>query len=462
MQVSLLSVNSGNPIDITIGSARSCYSSKLKLPQEITKWSGKYDLALDLKKSGHHTTLQHIYFTFALDEISRLAIWRFFHAHRFYNSDQVSQRYALINKDNFYIDNSLENKDEIIDLNIQLIKIYEDVIELLKVDFEKSENKVEVKNASKKAMENARYILPQSIFAHMYHTINLSTLLKYYKARKMSPNATDEICKIIEEMVECVIEKYSDLKYLFEDIDNTNKGEQKSFMYSDVLKKCNFSKTTNLRSIQILNKPELEESVNHSFYADTDALYFLFNNMETTTNVKTKLDISLSADSQNQRHRTSVGVREDLIGNIEKNTINLTSFILNQYIPEAVKRNSEALEKFLNGYELIYNVIIKTDKSYAPYLLPNSNKIIIIENTNFSDLIHKSKTRLCLNAQEEIRFATYELIEELMEANISVDMFAPPCVFNNLSNIKPTCTEGDRFCGIKEWKSKKYVNIKLK
>ena len=33
-------------------------------------------------------------FVFILDNVSRLAIWSFFHAHPFYNSEQVSQRYV--------------------------------------------------------------------------------------------------------------------------------------------------------------------------------------------------------------------------------------------------------------------------------------------------------------------------------------------------------------------------------
>src|SRR5215212_7424480 len=50
----------------------------------------------DLFAAGHHTTLQHANFVFVLDNVSRLAIWSFFHAHPFYNSEQVSQRYREV------------------------------------------------------------------------------------------------------------------------------------------------------------------------------------------------------------------------------------------------------------------------------------------------------------------------------------------------------------------------------
>lgn len=456
MEVILLSKNEINPIDISIGSARSCYSSKVKLPSDITNWEGKYDLASDLKKAGHHTTLQHVNFTFVLSGVSRLAIWRFFHAHRFYNSDQVSQRYASIDKENFYVNKNAKNKEEITELNIDLIKIYEDIILLLEEDYKKSDNKVEVKNAHKKAMENARYILPQSIFAHLYHTISLSMLLKYYKGRFSSPNATDEIATIVEEMVKCVIETYPNLKYLFEEIDKKNKKE---FKYENVLKNIEFNRS--MKDLEIVNITELKHSVDHSFYADTDALYFLFNNIESTFNIKIKMNISLSADSQNQRHRTSVGVREDLSENIKKNTLSIIDFVSNQYVPEIFYKNEKALELFYLALEKIYKTIIKSDMEDAVYLLPNSNKIMVIEQTNYSDFIHKSKTRLCLNAQEEIRYLTYKVIDEFKENGLTIDMLAPPCVFNKLSDIKPFCTEGLRFCGIKEWNNKKYDNITL-
>lgn len=456
MKITLLSKNGISPIDISIGSARSCYSSKIKLPSDIHDWEGKYDLALDLKKSGHHTTLQHVYFTFAMSGISRLSIWRFFHAHRFYNSDQVSQRYALIDKENFYIDENLLNIKDVYELNNTLIGIYEKLIVILEDDYKSSENKVEVKNAKKKAMENARYILPQSVSAHMYHTINLSTLLKYYKGRYSAPNATIEIASIIEKMVESVLMEHEDLKYLFEDIDKKNKNIYK---YNETLNNVNFSIMK--KDVELLNVSEIQHSVDHSFYADTDALYFLFNNLESTSNVKLKMNISLSADSQNQRHRTSVGVREDLTKNIARTIGTLSEFIANQYIPEVFYKNEIALDLYYEALEQIYKVIINTDISYAPYLLPNSNKVIIIEQTNYSDFIHKSKTRLCLNAQEEIRFLTYKVIDEFKDAGLSIDMLAPPCVFNKISGIKPFCTEGNRFCGIKEWNNEKYDSITL-
>ena len=46
--------------------------------------------------AGHHTTIQHPTFVFTLRKVSRQFIWSFLHAHPFYNSEQVSQRYVEV------------------------------------------------------------------------------------------------------------------------------------------------------------------------------------------------------------------------------------------------------------------------------------------------------------------------------------------------------------------------------
>ena len=67
--------------------------------------------------------------------------------------------------------------------------------------------------------------------------------------------------------------------------------------------------------------------------------------------------------------------------------------------------------------------------------------------------------RLCLNAQEEIREITDNMVLALSEKGVNTDFFVPPCVSRFIAGIYPTCSEGDRFCGIKEWKLDKYKHI---
>ncbi|MGC9327260.1 MAG: FAD-dependent thymidylate synthase, partial [Candidatus Hinthialibacter sp.] len=78
-----------------LAAARTCYSSKgiIEGGEIDDRWDG---LARSLYKAGHHTTLQHAYFQFAVDRVSRHFLWSFLHSHPYYNSEQVSQRYVEV------------------------------------------------------------------------------------------------------------------------------------------------------------------------------------------------------------------------------------------------------------------------------------------------------------------------------------------------------------------------------
>ncbi|HRP68693.1 MAG TPA: FAD-dependent thymidylate synthase, partial [Turneriella sp.] len=89
------------PFNIAAASARTCYSSKgLLLPEDMQKSEKSsavsHKVARATLKSGHHTTRQHAHFVFGLENVSRQLIWQVLHAHPYYNSEQVSQRYVPI------------------------------------------------------------------------------------------------------------------------------------------------------------------------------------------------------------------------------------------------------------------------------------------------------------------------------------------------------------------------------
>src|SRR5829696_3629068 len=109
--------STSHPVALAIAAAWSCYAARpgkvanvLKLlhgpvppdltPEAAADREDRRDKALklyaDLFAAGHHTTMQHATFIFVLDNVSRLALWSFFHSHPFYNSEQVSQRYREV------------------------------------------------------------------------------------------------------------------------------------------------------------------------------------------------------------------------------------------------------------------------------------------------------------------------------------------------------------------------------
>jgi thymidylate synthase ThyX len=90
------------PFASILTTARTCYSSNGLVRDEDLKPGGE-GLARDLYQAGHHTTIQHAYFQFALENVSRQFLWSFLHAHPFYNSEQVSQRYVKVRKQNCFV-----------------------------------------------------------------------------------------------------------------------------------------------------------------------------------------------------------------------------------------------------------------------------------------------------------------------------------------------------------------------
>src|SRR5262245_32924042 len=90
------------PFDSILTTARTCYSSKGIVEDDDLRPGGEA-LARDLYEAGHHTTIQHAYFQFAMENVSRQFLWSFLHAHPFYNSEQVSQRYVKVRKSNCFV-----------------------------------------------------------------------------------------------------------------------------------------------------------------------------------------------------------------------------------------------------------------------------------------------------------------------------------------------------------------------
>src|SRR5882724_416324 len=82
-----------HPFDSAIAAARTCYSSHLIGPEEVTD-KQRLNIGAATFFSGHHTVYQHAHFEFGLENISRQFVWSFLHTHPFYNSEQQSQRYV--------------------------------------------------------------------------------------------------------------------------------------------------------------------------------------------------------------------------------------------------------------------------------------------------------------------------------------------------------------------------------
>ena len=425
------------PTDIAVGSARSCYFGKyIVTPESAAKWDKKNDLLNSIFKAGHHTTLMHYNFTFLIEGMSRLLIWRLLHSHPFYNSEQVSQRYAKMKPQNFtYPKNCDREKWQKYYEN--MFFYYEKLIEKLTPEIEKALPKFKKNEAKKRAQEFARYLLPVGMNAHLYHTINIITALRYINAAKVIPEAKGEVQEFIKQLKREMLKIDESLAPLIEFAEN----EEVVFPEIDIEK---IKKEKNVtKKVEIFDIVDYDFELNAN-YADVLRTSNIYLDEAILGSFNSYIKLSLSADAQNQRHRRSPAVRPKL------ESIYKRDFYMPK-ICESVK------ELYLRAVEYSYDFFENQKEllgfSEAAYALLNAHNIEIIEHNDFQEFVHKAQMRLCYNAQEEIFDIVYAQVRELKKAGVkAADKFLPPCALRFEEGIKPVCPEGERFCGVKVWK----------
>ena len=200
------------PFSNVISTARTCYSSKGIVEDQIPLDERFVELAQDIYQAGHHTTFQHAHFQFAIENVSRQFIWSFLHSHPFYNSEQVSQRYVAVKPGQYAIP---PLSTECAGIYEQTARMQAEAYSLLcekltpvvkKEYFGRYRIRGEGtdkhrKNVRKKAMEIARYVLPVATFAYLYHTVSGITLLRYARIHDQADTPTEQK-EVVRQMVE--------------------------------------------------------------------------------------------------------------------------------------------------------------------------------------------------------------------------------------------------------------------
>src|SRR4051812_9197059 len=207
-----------HPFDSAIAAARTCYAPRLISPEEITE-KQRTNIGAGTFYSGHHTVYQHAHFEFGLENVSRQFVWSFLHAHPFYNSEQQSQRYVRLDRPVAYVPPESERfgvaERAIFEGAVaRAWQAYRDLSALLKDDAReilgdiwhvgphshlKRVDKVE-KQADKRAIEVARYVLPVAAATTMVHTISGIVLHRLWRMRDAS-DTPQEARAVIGEMV---------------------------------------------------------------------------------------------------------------------------------------------------------------------------------------------------------------------------------------------------------------------
>lgn len=493
-----------NPLDVSVGAARTCYSGKGPIfPDQVSRDEKAKALrdriASSTLKAGHLTTRQHVHFVFVLEGVSRHAVWSFFHSHPHYNSEQVSQRYVEVKPDQFYLPPSLlepgrENQKAIYLKTIQgAITAYGQLTgslfeaaapEYFKRFPGRSRNPAKWESAIKKrAMEAARYILPVSTTTYLYHTIDGLTLHRYVKMMH-SGDVPGEVAPIIQAMVDEV--KKLDPAFAAEfpvpakrsEIPETKRivlDRKGAREFNRVFDASLSGKNSVLASVPPMTDTILDDSFHGMFgipgsaTSRSESLAALFELEENPflgslmnegihsrqmsvlshVNLTYRKKISHTADSQDQRHRVVYGSRPYPMTHYTGEPDYITPLLIETHAPSLELYKKAMVELFTGMDEFLE---AGGEPELAVYLLPNGFPIRFYETGNLAALRHKWIARSCFNAQEEIFAATLDEIREAESALPYLQgLFRAPCELRYKKGISPHCPEGDRFCGVRVW-----------
>src|SRR5215467_1712189 len=207
------------PFDGAIAAARTCYSPRVIGTDEITD-SQRDTIGALTFDAGHHTVYQHANFEFGLENVSRQFVWTFLHSYPFYNSEQSSQRYVKLKEPRAFVPPlSGEALDVYETAIVRAWDRYAELSALLKDDAlailkelryvrptTSAERLKQIeKDAEKRAIETARYVIPIAAFTSMVHTVS-GIVLHRLQRMVNTGDAPEEARHIIGEMVRLVRE----------------------------------------------------------------------------------------------------------------------------------------------------------------------------------------------------------------------------------------------------------------
>ena len=498
-----------NPFADIVSSARTCYSAKgIVLPQQIESEdqlnenndSRFLPLIQSLYQAGHHTTFQHSYLHFSMENVSRNAIWSFLHSHPFYNSEQVSQRYVHVKKDQFFYpeglsQNQLSLLEECYENQIKDYKEYRKLTqplvesEYLKRFKSRKGSKQAEKDIKKKGMEVARYLLPIGTTAYLHHTVSFITLLRYYRLchifdvpaeqRALVDGMMAEVIKIdpqLPKIIEDPLPFDASPEYQFmqefcgqrdphqfiKEFDN--ELDNKISLLIDY--KVNQERTlaNSIREVSGLTSQAKSDDTLIDWVLNSGSNRLLGESLNLGTHSKLmrsllhshytfKKKLSHTADSQDQRHRMTPGSRPILQNHFTGNPDYITPLI--------TKMDDKLVQFYDNSMAKSWDFVNKglamgMSFEQASYMLPNALSIRFTESADLLNLKHKMAMRLCYNAQEEIWQASLEEALQISEVHPKIgEHLLPPCNIRSQAKTRPICPEGPRFCGVPVWKIKR-------
>lgn len=485
------------PFDGAIAAARTCYSPRVVGAAEVTE-SQRNTIGSLTFDAGHHTVFQHAHFEFGLENISRQLVWTFLHAYPFYNSEQSSQRYVKLREPRAFVP----------PISGEARRVYEQAIErawdryaelsaLLKDDaftilkdlrYVRSTTPPERlrqidKDAEKRAIETARYVIPIAAFTSMVHTVSGLVLHRLHRMAH-SGDAPYEARLVVGEMVRLVREWDPNFfgKVGLDPIPSEALAEAafpsvagSADRYAAAFDARLAGRWSRLRDVSPDAEAVVAESVRSVFgllpdtMSDDEAIARvmdparnpyrldvlnvshhspLMRSLNHATYVFEKR-LSHTADSQDQRHRM-VPASRPLMTFTDTSAPDYITPRLIAANPRAAQVYDEAMREAWSAKNRLLELGVPLE--FALYVLPNAKTLRFVESGSLLALLHKWTLRTCFNAQEEIYLASMDEIAQVRSVHPRLGRhLGPPCVIRN-GLVSPRCTEGSHFCGVPVWR----------
>ena len=485
------------PYDDAIAAARTCYSPRVIGADEVTDRQRRSIGPLTYQ-AGHHTVYQHATFEFALSGISRQLVWSFLHSFPFYNTEQQSQRFVRLDEVRAHLPPELhgEARETFVRAVEAAWRAYAELSKRLepvalgllaelwrlKKRQSKAFGRSVAKEAEKKAIETARYVIPVACHTAMVYTVSGITL---HRLRRTAAgcDVSREARTLVDRMI-AEVERIDPA--FFQEIGDAplEPAEVVEFSLSraglgDPAALEAFDKSLDGRRArlvdyglrgpevvadavrQVIGRPDLDDESALDCVLDPARNRRRLDPLNTSAHsplMRTlnhahytfKKKLSHSADSQDQRHRMVPASRPLL-------TRTVPGFV-DVVEPELIASDPACHDLFRESVEAAWEARGRLLELGAPpeialYVLPNALAVRFEESGSLMHLLHKWSMRTCLNAQREIFEASLDEIEQVRAVHPQLmKHVGPPCSVRS-GLVRPRCTEGSHFCGVPVWRS---------
>lgn len=486
------------PYDGAIAAARTCYSPRVIGTTEITD-KQRDSIGPLTFAGGHHTVFQHAHFEFGLENISRQFVWSVLHAYPFYNSEQSSQRYVKLKEPRAFMPPLDGEARHVYEQAVLMAwDYYAELSALLKDDawailkelrYLRPSNNAErhkavEREAEKKAIETARYVIPIAAFTSMVHTV--SGLVLHRLHRMLHAGDTPYEARVVIGQMVDLVKAFDPMFFGKVGLDTLGEhdlpeaGFPRARAGGDAFAAAFDARlghrVSRLRDWSSDAEGVVGDAVRATFgleaddLSDDEAIDRVMNPARNPYRVDMlnvshhspmmrslhhaayvfEKKLSHTADSQDQRHRM-VPASRPLMTFADTAAPDVVT-------PRLIRLNARAADVYRRAIAEAWvakNRLLElgVPLEYALYVLPNAKALRMVESGSFLALQHKWTLRTCFNAQEEIYLASMDEIAQVREVHPRLGRFlGPPCVLRD-KVASPRCTEGTHFCGVPVWNS---------